>query len=87
LEGERTKNGEDHTIPLSVAAQDLIDTVPRVAGSPFCLHHNWQYADLWLVAAPRRTLTRSCLPARNWQRGIAEKIPTRLTSRNGAFMI
>jgi integrase len=35
LEGERTKNGEDHTIPLSVAAQDLIDTVPRVAGSPF----------------------------------------------------
>ena len=35
LEGERTKNGEDHTIPLSVAAQDLIDTIPRVAGSPF----------------------------------------------------
>jgi integrase len=36
LEGEeRTKNGEDHTIPLSEAALELLDAVPRVAGSPF----------------------------------------------------
>jgi len=35
LEGERTKNGEPHTIPLSAFAQSLIDAVPRVADSPF----------------------------------------------------
>ena len=34
LEGERTKNAEPHTIPLSASAQSLIDAVPRVAGSP-----------------------------------------------------
>jgi integrase len=35
LEGERTKNGEPHTIPLSTSARSLIDAVPRVAGSIF----------------------------------------------------
>jgi integrase len=35
LEGERTKNGEPHDIPLSRAARALIDAVPRIAGSAF----------------------------------------------------
>src|SRR5262249_5114698 len=35
LEGERTKNGEPHDIPLSAAALDLIDAIPRVVGSEF----------------------------------------------------
>src|SRR5215471_2298503 len=35
LEGDRTKNGEDHTIPLSAAARALIDAAPRIAGSKF----------------------------------------------------
>ena len=35
LEGERTKNGEPHTIPLSAAAQALIKGLPRIAGSEF----------------------------------------------------
>jgi integrase len=35
FEGDRTKNGEPHTIPLSAAAQKLIEGLPRVAGSPF----------------------------------------------------
>ena len=35
LEGERTKNGEPHTIPLSVAARGLIDALPRVSNSEF----------------------------------------------------
>jgi integrase len=32
---DRTKNGEDHIIPLSAMARELIDAVPRLAGSPF----------------------------------------------------
>jgi integrase len=35
LDGERTKNGEGHTIPLSFAAKKLLDAVPRVIGSDF----------------------------------------------------
>jgi len=35
LEGDRTKNGEDHTIPLSAAVRALIDAAPRIAGSKF----------------------------------------------------
>jgi integrase len=35
LDGERTKNGKDHTIPLSRAAWDLIQAAPRLAGSKF----------------------------------------------------
>jgi integrase len=35
LGGERTKNGEDHTIPLSHAAWDLIQSIPRLVGSQF----------------------------------------------------
>jgi integrase len=33
LAGERTKNGEPHTIPLSNAALTLIKDLPRIAGS------------------------------------------------------
>lgn len=32
---DRTKNSEDHIIPLSTKARELIDATPRVAGSPF----------------------------------------------------
>ena len=35
LEGERTKNGEPRTIPLSAAAQAVINTLPRIAGGDF----------------------------------------------------
>jgi integrase len=35
LDGERTKNGDDHTIPLSHVAWDLIQAVPRLADSKF----------------------------------------------------
>jgi integrase len=31
----RTKNGEDHIIPLSTMARELMDAMPRLAGSPF----------------------------------------------------
>jgi integrase len=35
LKGERTKNGEPRTIPLSTAAQEVIKALPRIAGSDF----------------------------------------------------
>jgi integrase len=35
LEGERTKNGEPHIIPLSAPAKALLDSTPRIAGSDF----------------------------------------------------
>jgi integrase len=35
LEGERTKNGEEHIIPLSSVAQKLIKALPRIAESKF----------------------------------------------------
>lgn len=35
LRGERTKNGEPHTIPLSPQAQALIAALPRMSGSEF----------------------------------------------------
>jgi integrase len=35
LQGDRTKNGEPHTIPLSGAAKSLIDALPRMADSEF----------------------------------------------------
>jgi integrase len=35
LEGDRTKNGEAHTIPLSLAAQKLLGDAPRIDGSAF----------------------------------------------------
>ena len=85
LEGERTKNGEDHAIPLSVAAQDLIDTIPRVAGSPFVFTttgntpiSGWSRAK---ENIDEIMLARAQLAARDC--GESEK----LASRNGAFMI
>ena len=33
LEGERTKNGEPHVIPLSVPALEIVNGLPRIAGS------------------------------------------------------
>jgi integrase len=35
LEGNRTKNGSPHTVPLSSAARALLDSLPRFAGSDF----------------------------------------------------
>lgn len=35
LKGERTKNGEPHTIPLSPQARAILDALPRVADCPF----------------------------------------------------
>jgi integrase len=35
LRGERTKNGEPHTIPLSPPARAILDTLPRIHGSDF----------------------------------------------------
>jgi integrase len=35
LEGERTKNGEPHTIPLAASAQAVINGLPRLADSAF----------------------------------------------------
>jgi integrase len=35
LSGERTKNGEPHTIPLSKPARAIIAELPKVAGSEF----------------------------------------------------
>jgi integrase len=35
LAGPRTKNGEGHVIPLSPAAREIIDGMPRISGSPF----------------------------------------------------
>ena len=35
LDGDRTKNAEPHTIPLSKAALELLKQVPRIAGSEF----------------------------------------------------
>jgi integrase len=35
LKGDRTKNGEDHIIPLSAMACELLDAMPRLAESPF----------------------------------------------------
>ena len=33
LKGERTKNGEPHTIPLSKPALEILAKLPRIAGS------------------------------------------------------
>jgi integrase len=59
LEGDRTKNGEPHTIPLSPAARALIDALPRV-GSKFVYHYR-QYIRFRLVARrePRQVHARS----------------------------
>lgn len=35
LKGERTKNGEPHTIPLSPQARAILDALPRIADCPF----------------------------------------------------
>ena len=35
LEGNRTKNGEPHIIPLSAPALTIIETLPRIGGSEF----------------------------------------------------
>lgn len=35
LKGERTKNGEPHSIPLSPQARAIIDSAPRIADCPF----------------------------------------------------
>ena len=35
LEGDRTKNGNPHAIPLVPQAMEIIDGLPRIAGSPF----------------------------------------------------
>ena len=37
LDGDRTKNAEPRTIPLSKAALELLKQVPRIAGSEFVL--------------------------------------------------
>jgi integrase len=35
LAGQRTKSGEPHIIPLSPAAREIIESMPRISGSPF----------------------------------------------------
>jgi integrase len=35
LKGDRTKNNEDHDIPLSTMAREIIDAAPRISGCPF----------------------------------------------------
>jgi integrase len=40
LDGGRTKNGQPHIIPLSLAARSLLDAIPRIAGSDFVFTNN-----------------------------------------------
>jgi integrase len=40
LDGSRTKNGEPHTVPLSLAASTVIQRIPRIAGSPLAFTTN-----------------------------------------------
>jgi integrase len=40
LEGDRTKNGEPHTIPLSAPALVVIESVPRIEGSDLIFSTN-----------------------------------------------
>ena len=40
LEGSRTKTGAAHIIPLSAPAQQLLDSLPRIAGSDFVFTAN-----------------------------------------------
>lgn len=40
LAGERTKNGVPHTIPLSAATMAIMDSIPRIAGSPWVFSPN-----------------------------------------------
>jgi integrase len=35
LEGERTKNGKQHVVPLSPQAKAILDGVPRISGCPY----------------------------------------------------
>lgn len=56
LSGERTKNGEPHTIPLSKPALAIIGTVPRIAGSDYLFGEKrspgrWDHAKKKLDAA------------------------------------
>ena len=40
LEGDRTKNGDAHSIPLTPMARDIIDSIPRIADSDFVFTNN-----------------------------------------------
>jgi hypothetical protein len=66
-----TKNGEDHTIPLSVAA-GLIDTVPALQAVRLSSPATGNTPISWSRA--KEKLTRSCLAAR---KGSADRGETR----------
>ena len=40
LEGDRTKNGDAHIIPLTPMARDILDRLPRIADSDFVFTNN-----------------------------------------------
>jgi len=40
LEGDRTKNGEAHIIPLTLTARAILDRLPRIADSDFVFTNN-----------------------------------------------
>jgi integrase len=57
LAGERTKNDEEHIIPLTNAAKKLIDALPRVEGSNFVLPPRAKHQSL-AGHAQRSTFTK-----------------------------
>ena len=44
LSGERTKNGEPHTVPLSKPARIIIEALPKIAGSELVFTTNGKTA-------------------------------------------
>ena len=54
LPGDRTKNGEPHSIPLSSAARGIVAKLPRVANSPYLFHGRGNTpVNGWAVAKKR----------------------------------
>jgi integrase len=53
LVGERTKNGEAHTIPLSAPARAIIAELPRLQNCPFLFSHGTRPLNNWAVMKRR----------------------------------
>ena len=86
LEGERTKNGEPQTIPLSGAALALIDSLPRIAGSEFVFTTTGNTpVSGWSRAKER--LDQLMLARAQKKHGSTARTLTRSSSHRGASMI
>ena len=86
LEGERTKNGEPHTIPLSSCRAVADRCRAARCRQHVCVHHHRRIRPSQAGRVPRRASTSSCLSAPRRKPGNAAMIPTRSICTDGASM-